>query len=69
MTNNEALKPCPFCGGEAGTQFDDEPYYYCYHGSKGLYYAGCKKCGASSRNYNTEEEAIAAWNKRKKENI
>ena len=61
------LKPCPFCGGEAAIQTSVSntiPKYataICY----------CKKCGASSRQFNDIEydgsfmrEAIASWNTR-----
>lgn len=45
------LKPCPFCGGEAMTNKLYENEWYVY----------CPKC---ERNYDTEQEAIEAWNKR-----
>jgi len=62
MENNE-IKECPFCGGEAKLKFDDEP---CYHGSAGAYYVQCKKCKASIENWSfkNKESAIAAWNGR-----
>lgn len=48
------LKPCPFCGGEASTYVAyDDNYYVC-----------CDECGCGLPVYNTEEEAIEAWNKR-----
>lgn len=51
--NNEELKPCPFCGGEAEIVM-----------SGGDRRVECKKCGARSDWYDTEAEAIAAWNRR-----
>lgn len=53
------LKPCPFCGGEAIIEQDEDWYWewtvscrnedcVCYEG----------------RSYETEEEAVAVWNRR-----
>lgn len=58
------LKKCPFCGG-IGTM----KTRYIGYGSIGLgshdeYRVACKECRASSDEYRTEEEAIAAWNRR-----
>lgn len=52
-TENEKLKPCPFCGGEAEVVM-----------SGGDRRVDCKKCGARSDWYDTEVEAVAAWNNR-----
>ena len=50
------LKPCPFCGGEASMYIAyDDGYYVC-----------CDECGCGLPVYNTEEEAIEAWNRRTK---
>ena len=51
--NNENLKPCPFCGGEAEFVM-----------SGGDRRVDCKKCGARSDWYDTEAEAIKKWNNR-----
>lgn len=52
----EELLPCPFCGGTP------EPR----HGTSGFYRVQCDACGSSTENYDTKEEAIAAWNRRTK---
>ena len=55
------LKPCPFCGGEAilveltPTPYNDQLLTY--------YSVGCIDCGIGFYE-NTEDEAIAAWNRR-----
>jgi Lar family restriction alleviation protein len=51
--NNEKLKPCPFCGGEA--------HIFGHTKSWGVL---CTKCYVSTLNYETEAAAIAAWNGR-----
>lgn len=48
----DELKRCPFCGGEA--EVDGFP----------LRYVRCKECGAETGAFDSEEEAIKAWNKR-----
>lgn len=58
MEERDKLKPCPFCGREAVIK----------HGSCG-YYAECNngmcKVMPTTWYYETEEEAITAWNRRK----
>ena len=48
------LKPCPFCGGEAIIKYY-APCDYVVHCEKEDCYGGI---------YDTEEEAIEAWNRR-----
>jgi len=58
------LKPCPFCGGEAEIVALDAWYKNPFVG------IGCSKCPAilaeygEYKRFNTEAEAIAAWNAR-----
>ena len=54
----EKLKPCPFCGGEA--VLDDDFFYT----DEPAYIISCNKCYSSSDVYDTEHEAIEAWNRR-----
>lgn len=52
LTFYDELKPCPFCGGtERATNW-------------GLHRARCVECGATSGDYLTRKEAVAAWNRR-----
>lgn len=51
--NEIKLKPCPFCGGEAGII---DIY--------GKYAASCKECDAGTASANTIDNAAKAWNKR-----
>ena len=51
----DALKPCPFCGGEARvskTSFGDH------------YYIECDYCGASTPEFGREDTARESWNVR-----
>jgi len=59
------LKPCPFCGEEVFVRVD-----ITLHPTQSRYRVGCDKNSSChgwyghSRYYNTEAEAIAAWNTR-----
>lgn len=55
------LKPCPFCGGEAGLFHGDSTDGYI----KGTGYveAFCGCCGARIREFK-RDEAVSKWNKR-----
>ena len=48
------IKRCPFCGG------DGKVWIYDYDG----WIIGCENCGTRTEIYDTEEEAIEAWNRR-----
>lgn len=58
-----AILPCPFCG--------EVKRVWPQNGNIGSYEKGwhqliwCENCGATSREWPTEAEAIAAWNRRK----
>lgn len=49
-----ALKPCPFCGGEADY----------LAGSYNDRFISCSGCNAQTDLYRTQAEAAKAWNKR-----
>lgn len=44
------LNPCPFCGGKARFLFEDSTWVY------------CEECGCEGGYYDTQEDAIEAWN-------
>ena len=52
------LKPCPFCGGEAAEDEEDQRF------TRYPYYVECHNCGARSDEWKTKKEAIDAWNRR-----
>lgn len=54
------LKPCPFCGGDA--RVDAMPVYVV---AGDCYQCICiGGCASSSAYYDSEEDAVAAWNRR-----
>lgn len=58
---SESLKNCPFCGGKTG---DNGPLTFdCQEGATD-HQIYCWGCGAQSKLFATEPEAIAAWNRR-----
>lgn len=57
----EELRSCPFCGSEAELVHPLSKGY-----ALDRYFVVCKACRAASTRYNTEADAIAAWNRRAK---
>lgn len=53
------LKPCPFCGGKAETDYAWDDY-----NNPGVH---CNDCGAYVFDYNSEKKAIEKWNRRTNE--
>jgi Lar family restriction alleviation protein len=62
----DKLKPCPFCGGEAWiirtNDNNSSPYVQCKFGVFRV--PKCPLGHLVTWDYATEEEAIAAWNRR-----
>lgn len=58
------LKKCPFCGSDEVCIIDRID---CSDGLHTYYHVKCKKCGGSSGEYNTQFDAIIAWNRRESE--
>lgn len=54
----EALKPCPFCGGEAMEQNNAKA------GKKRRVWIVCKSCLAQTNDWDTLPIARQAWNQR-----
>lgn len=50
---SDELKPCPFCGGKAEII-----------SGVGFFCVSCSSCCGETNLYNTEQDAIIAWNKR-----
>lgn len=53
MTNNQELKPCPFCGGKAKINKE----------ARHLYEVECQNCYANVYD-DTAEGAVEYWNRR-----
>jgi len=61
MKTKPELKPCPFCGSKSIT-------VYIYKGSLlPLFSAECEECGCLLSGFDTKENAIKAWNRRKQD--
>ena len=61
----EKLLPCPFCGGEAESKMYLWGHHAETHEPIWCYYIYCTSCDAMTDDvFKTEEEAIAAWNRR-----
>lgn len=63
MSETIELKPCPFCGSKAELYHDQSSDYPC----NWTYAVQCTdrdNCWIQGGNFKTEQEAIAAWNKR-----
>jgi hypothetical protein len=68
------LKPCPFCGGEAklcDNSISDCVYdpitlaeIDCTYEEPDTFWVNCRECYAMTLGFDTEKEAIEAWNKR-----
>lgn len=73
---NIELKPCPFCGGKAEIWMLNENGQSCRNAlwAKDLYIK-CSTCHAASDTFektidkNALEQAVSAWNQRKKDSI
>ena len=57
-TRKSKLKPCPFCGHAPKVKHRDKGWYVKCMNSK------CDFAPNTSKNFNSEAEAIAAWNRR-----
>ena len=62
---NNPLKPCPFCGGQAiihdCAMLENQEMAIKYTDKHGVH---CTVCYAATMPFDSEEEAVSAWNKR-----
>ncbi len=65
MSAVKELKPCPFCGGQAEIHPSND-WDAKFTGA--TFFAWCDECETRGDYYNTEAEAIAAWNTRADDN-
>lgn len=61
ILNEEKLKPCPFCGGDADIS-DSSGLIGC--GMNLEYYVVCEECLAKGEEFGNPKDAIEAWNRR-----
>lgn len=61
MKNHKEPLPCPFCGNGAGICDNSEA------GGPLYIWVSCNCCGAKGSPCVTEDEAVAAWNRRPRE--
>lgn len=74
MLNNDELKPCPFCGGEAVLETERECYGHGEYHNR--HFVRCKMCGArgsSQVEYSMHPDCCKVivknkWNRRNGEN-
>ena len=52
----EGLKPCPFCGSRNIRQHSQYPMQ--------IWSVKCRDCGGKMQRAGSQEQAIAAWNRR-----
>jgi Lar family restriction alleviation protein len=65
--NEDELKPCPFCGGEATIdKLNDSDYLeeYNQRWDKDEYHARCSGCNALIGPFDDEKQAVLEWNTR-----
>ena len=55
-----AIKLCPFCNGKAEV-YEDE------YEDETLYMVACGECGITTPGFDSEEDAVNAWNRRVKD--
>lgn len=56
------LKPCPFCGSKV--ELIIAPGYFSQGLSSNGWFVKCKKCGIHQMPYQSDHDAIEAWNRR-----
>ena len=67
MADTTTLKPCPFCGGQAGEKYIKRKKFFAklvFPYSTHFVFIRCGGCEASTSMQWTREDAINAWNRR-----
>ena len=59
----EKLKSCPFCGGNGRIYTES----YSHRKNDIDYFIECRQCASCTDIFETEEDAIEAWNRRAKD--